>query len=43
MKIRVWHDEMQRYEATGRLDEGPCWCPDCIAAEMSAVPKGENK
>lgn len=34
MKIQVWHDEMQRYEATGRLDQGPCWCSECIAAEL---------
>lgn len=29
--IQVWHDEMQRFERTGRLDQGPCWCDDCIA------------
>lgn len=31
---QVWHDEMNRYETTGRLDEGPCWCEDCIAQEL---------
>lgn len=34
-KVRVWHDEMQRFERTGRLDEGPCWCSGCIAAELA--------
>ena len=32
--IGVWHDEMERYERTGRLDQGPCWCAECIAAEI---------
>lgn len=27
MKTQVWHSGMQRYEATGRVDQGPCWCP----------------
>lgn len=31
MTVEVWHDEGQRFAATGRLDEGPCCCPDCIA------------
>lgn len=34
VKVRVWHDEVQRLERTGRLDEGPCWCAECIAAEI---------
>lgn len=36
MKVQVWHDEMERYERTGRLDEGPCWCPECVAGEAAA-------
>lgn len=35
-EFRVWHDEAQRWQATGRLDEGPCWCADCIALELGA-------
>ena len=34
MKIQIWHDEMKRWLRTGRLDEGPCWCEDCIAIEL---------
>lgn len=34
MKLQVWHDESERFERTGRLDEGPCWCADCIAADL---------
>jgi len=30
VKVQIWHDEMERFERTGRLDEGPCWCADCI-------------
>lgn len=40
MKVQVWHDEIQRFERTGRLDEGPCWCDDCVAAELAAEPDG---
>lgn len=36
--VQVWHDEMQRFEATGRLDEGPCWC----ATERRAVAIEES-
>lgn len=32
--LQVWHDEYQRFQQTGRLDEGPCWCEDCIAADL---------
>lgn len=35
MKVR--HDEAQRFERTGRLDQGTCWCPECIEAELAAV------
>ncbi|PPF18279.1 hypothetical protein C5B92_07125 [Rathayibacter sp. AY1A4] len=28
-----WHDEAARFASTGALDEGPCWCPDCIGPE----------
>lgn len=34
-EVMVWHDEIVRWERTGRLDQGPCWCADCI--------KGENE
>ncbi len=36
---RVWHDEMERYLRTGRLDEGPCWCEDCIKEELKKQEK----
>lgn len=29
--LEVWHDEVARWEQTGRLDRGPCECPDCTA------------
>lgn len=28
--MQVWHDEIQRWERTGRLDQGPCWCAECV-------------
>lgn len=34
MKVQIWHDEAARWEKTGRLDQGPCWCDDCIAEEL---------
>lgn len=37
---QVWHDEAQRYEATGRLDEGPCWCQECVQTELD---RGETE
>lgn len=37
MGVQVWHDEAQRFERTGRLDQGPCWCSECVAAELAAV------
>lgn len=37
MAIQVWHDEVQRLERTGRLDQGPCWCPECVEAELAAA------
>jgi hypothetical protein len=36
MTVQVWHDEMERWERTGRLDQGPCWCADCLATEARA-------
>jgi hypothetical protein len=39
--VRVWHDEMQRYERTGRLDEGPCWCAECVAMELDGGAEKE--
>jgi hypothetical protein len=33
MNIQVWHDESSRWEKTGHLDQGPCWCSDCIKLE----------
>lgn len=42
MEIRIWHDEAQRWEQTGRLDEGPCWCADCIAAELGNPATGKE-
>lgn len=38
--VQVWHDEAQRYEATGRLDEGPCWCQECVQTELD---RGETE
>lgn len=38
-QIRVWHDEMQRFERTGVLDQGPCLCSNCIAEELA---EGQN-
>ena len=26
----IWHDEQERWIRTGRLDQGPCWCDDCL-------------
>lgn len=34
--MTVWHDEMERWERTGHLDEGPCWCPQCLPAPPDA-------
>lgn len=31
--VRIWHDEIIRWEKTGRLDQGPCWCINCIEGE----------
>jgi len=42
MTIQVWHDEAQRWERTGRLDQGPCWCPECIAAEVADREVGSS-
>jgi hypothetical protein len=33
MDLQVWHDESARFQKTGRLDQGPCWCPDCLDGE----------
>jgi hypothetical protein len=33
MTIQIWHDEIARFLRTGSLDQGPCWCPDCLGAE----------
>lgn len=41
MSERVWHDEAERLERTGRLDQGPCWCDDCIAKEIN-TPTGQE-
>lgn len=38
----VWHDEVDRYVRTGRLDEGPCWCDTCIDAVLAALQKEEK-
>lgn len=35
--VRVWHDEAERWKRTGHLDQGPCWCPECIANEPPAI------
>jgi hypothetical protein len=32
---QVWHDEMARWEKTGHLDQGPCWCSDCLEVEVA--------
>ena len=29
----VWHDEPERWERTGRLDEGPCQCSRCLSSQ----------
>ena len=39
MSFQVWHDEVQRWERTGRLDQGPCWCGECLAAELEEAEK----
>ena len=36
-QVQVWHDEAARLEQTGRLDQGPCWCADCIGKELDNV------
>ncbi len=41
-RLIEWHDEGQRFERTGRLDEGPCWCDDCVAAELASNPDVEG-
>ena len=28
--IQTWHDETERWARTGRLDQGPCWCSECL-------------
>lgn len=33
MSAPVWHDEVERWRTTGRLDQGPCWCHDCLSCE----------
>lgn len=40
MDVQVWHDEMVRWEATGHLDQGPCWCEDCLKDELSGEDGG---
>ena len=32
--LPVWHDETDRYRRTGRLDQGPCWCPECVEPDL---------
>ena len=39
-RLAAWHDEMQRFEQTGRLYQGPCWCSSCAAAELE---KGDDR
>ena len=34
-EVQTWHDEVQRWEQTGRLDQGPCWCDDCMSKELA--------
>lgn len=33
--IDVWHDETERWQRTGHLDQGPCWCADCVRDELA--------
>jgi len=30
----IWHDEGVRWAKTGHLDQGGCWCPDCLNIDM---------
>lgn len=43
MKVQIWHDEAQRFELTGRLDEGPCWCEECVSKELAAQERNEKE
>jgi hypothetical protein len=40
--MKVWHDEAQRLERTGHLDQGPCWCAECVAGEIAASIVGPD-
>lgn len=40
MKVQVWHDESERWERTGRLDQGPCWCDECVKPDLHADGSG---
>lgn len=39
-EVRVWHDEAERWAQTGRLDQGPCWCAECVAKELDPPNPG---
>jgi len=34
--MQIWHDEAERFFRTGHLDEGPCWCTECL--ELDTPP-----
>lgn len=34
-EVMFWHDEIVRWERNGRLDQGPCWCVDCVEEELA--------
>lgn len=42
IRMQAWHDEGKRFERTGRLDQGPCWCPESVAADLAAVKRGDK-
>lgn len=39
--VQTWHDETARWEKTGQLDQGPCWCTDCLLVELTGGITGE--
>lgn len=42
--LQVWHDEVERWQATGHLDKKSCECKDCIIKrDARTVPPVEEK
>lgn len=38
--VQIWHDEHERWERTGHLDQGPCWCAECMKTELGDEDEG---